>query len=33
MGKSKLCHRNHLDDIGSEDVFGLIQVDILKFRT
>lgn len=28
MRKSKLRHRNHLDDVGSEDVFGLMQIDI-----
>lgn len=31
--KSKLRHRNHLDYIGSEDVFSLIQIGVFKFRT
>lgn len=33
MRKRKLRHRNHLDDIGPEDVFSLIQIGVLKFRT
>ena len=33
MGKSKLRHCHHLDDIGSEYIFSLIQIGLLKFRT